>query len=67
MRKAPVAGPDGVRQRFMIFAAPPLIGISLPNSQRQHRTLHTQKDVLLLALRFWDYRGTSLIRNSPPP
>jgi len=26
------------------------IGIVLPNNQRQHRTLHIQKDVLLYAL-----------------
>jgi len=26
------------------------IGILLPNNQRQHRTLHTQKDVLPYAL-----------------
>jgi len=26
------------------------IGILLPNKQRQHRTLHTQKDVLPYAL-----------------
>jgi hypothetical protein len=26
------------------------IGISLPNNQRQHRTLHIQKDVLPYAL-----------------
>ena len=28
----------------------PEIGISLPNNQRQHRTLHIQKDVLPYAL-----------------
>jgi len=27
------------------------IGISLPNNQRQHRSLHIQKDVLPYALR----------------
>ena len=36
------------------------IGNLLPNSQRRHRTLHVQKDVL-------PYRGTSPIRKRPPP
>ena len=36
------------------------IGISLPNNQHQHRTLHVQEDVL-------PYRGTSPIRKRPPP
>jgi len=32
--------------RFARGLPPGWIGISLPNNQRQHRTLHTQKDVL---------------------
>ena len=36
------------------------IGMLLLNNQRQHRTLHFQKDVL-------PYRGTSPIRKRPSP
>ena len=39
--------PDAV---FRVWVPERLIGILLPNNQRQHRTLHIQKDVLPYAL-----------------
>jgi hypothetical protein len=39
-----------VAAKWMVTAADGAIGILLPKNQRQHRTFHISKDVLLYAL-----------------
>ena len=50
----PPTAPDGEMPGCLFskkrFISCEEIGILLPNNQRQHRTLHTQKDVLPYAL-----------------